>query len=118
MEIMPPNQLYNTITTKASCMTINSQSSSCHQCFYIIGVDIQGFIVLIHGFHVTTMFEVVHTCTHTERTKMDKELGKWVDIDFKSEEAGRRQTIITAELFTLNCDNYDKEMKNEFTEKV
>lgn len=48
-----------------------SQSSSCHQCFYIISVNIQGLIVLIHGFHMAAIFEVIHTCTYTESTKTD-----------------------------------------------
>lgn len=48
---------------------MNSQSSSCHQRLDIVGVDIQGLIVLVHGFHVSAMFEVIHTWTHTEGTK-------------------------------------------------
>lgn len=43
----------------------NSQSSTCHQCFYITNVYFQGFVVFIHGFHMATMFEVVHPCTDT-----------------------------------------------------
>lgn len=40
---------------------MNSQSPSRHQRFYVVGVNIQGLIVLIHGFHVAAMFEVIHT---------------------------------------------------------
>lgn len=50
-------------------LRLDSQSSSCHQSFYIISVDLQGFVVLVHGVHVATMFEVVHTCTDTGETQ-------------------------------------------------
>lgn len=59
------------INPQVVCIRINSQCSSCHQRFYIISVDIQCFVVFIHGFHMTTMFEVVHTCTDTERHTND-----------------------------------------------
>lgn len=78
---------YCILTSKVSCIRINSQSSTCHQCFYIISVDIQGFVVFVHGFHMTTMFEVIHTCTDTDGTKTDKERGNWVYMKVKSEEA-------------------------------
>lgn len=66
------------INPQVVCIRINSQRSSCHQRFYIISVDIQCFVVFIHGFHMTTMFEVVHTCTDTERhtNDMQKNLSK------------------------------------------
>lgn len=93
-------------------MRINPQSSSCHQCFYIVGVDIQGFIVLIHGFHMTTMFEVVHTCTHTDRKR---KLENGVDIHVNSEEARGRLIIIMGKLFALYSDNYNNELKTAFS---
>ena len=48
-------------------MRINSQSSPCHQCFYIVSVDLQGLVIFIHRFHMTAVFEEVHTCTYTEK---------------------------------------------------
>ncbi|TNN55551.1 hypothetical protein EYF80_034209 [Liparis tanakae] len=51
----------------------DSQSSTSHQCFDIISVHVQGFVVFVHGFHMAAMFEVAHTGTHTETTKTDEE---------------------------------------------
>lgn len=48
---------------------MNSQSSSRHQSFYIVSVYFQGLVVLIHGFHMTAVFKMIHTWTHAEGTK-------------------------------------------------
>lgn len=45
-------------------MTRNSQRSSSHQRLHIADVNLQGFVVLVHGFDVAAMFEVVNTCTN------------------------------------------------------
>lgn len=50
----------------------NSQSSSRHQRFHIVGVYFQGLIILIHGLHVSAMFEVIHTQTHAEGKRRNR----------------------------------------------
>lgn len=52
---------------------MDSQSSSRHQCFHIVGVYIQGLVVLVHGFHMSAVFKMIHTWTHAVGTKATKE---------------------------------------------
>lgn len=51
-------------------LVLNSQCSSSHQGLHVSGVDLQGFVVLVHGFDVTAVFEVVDTCTHAAKSKV------------------------------------------------
>lgn len=50
----------------------NSQGSSGHQGLHIRGVNLQGFVVLVHGFDMAAVFEVVHTCTHAAKGEKNK----------------------------------------------
>ena len=49
-------------------MTGYSQGSPCDQRLHVVGVDLQGLVVLVHGFHVTAVLEVVHAGAHTDNT--------------------------------------------------
>lgn len=51
----------------------NSQGSSSHQGLHIRGVNLQGFVVLVHGFDVAAVFEVGHTCAHAAKSGKDKQ---------------------------------------------
>ena len=73
-------------------ISLNSQSSPCNKRLYIIGVDLQGFVIFIHGLHVAAVFEVVHTCTYTEKTKKKKKKKGYIHFNVKPEEAKGRQT--------------------------
>ena len=60
----------------------DSQCSTCDQSLDIISVDLQGFVVLVHGLHVAAMLKVVHPSTYANTEGGEggiRETGKQTD---------------------------------------